>query len=160
MLLSLKSSANAAPDPYTTVSAEPSSAMRLNPRSRVVSKQSNADEDHNGDDGEPSSRSPKRDEVMWEVGSDSDGDDGVGHAEKGAGQEEEGQRRGLGETSGNGRGERRGLLDDDDAERGEADGITDADVDLKKTGNEEDEAFGDYQAVGQRKSEDQTDRDR
>lgn len=154
VLLSLKSSANAAPDPYTTVSAEPSSAMRLNPRSRVVSKQSNAEEDRDGDDGEPSARSTKRDEVMWEVGSDSDDDDGVGNVVKGEVEGGEGQRRGLGESSGHGRGERRGLLDDDDAERGEADGVTDAGVDVKKSGNGDDEAFGDFQAVGASDRED------
>jgi hypothetical protein len=93
---------------------------------------------------------------MWEVGSDSDNED---DAEKVEG--EDGQRRGLGESSGHGRGERRGLLDDDDAERGEAEGVTDAVVDVKKTGDEQDdEAFGDYQAVRRRNSDDQEDRSR
>lgn len=132
--------------------------MRLNPRSRIVSKQSNIDgEDDERDDGGPSSsRSPKRDEVMWEVGSDSDDDDeGV---DKGEG--EDSQRRGLGESSGQGRGERRGLLDDDDAERGEAGGAADETADLKKTEADDEEGFGDYQAVQRRESEDREDRNR
>lgn len=92
---------------------------------------------------------------MWEVGSDSDDE----NEDPKEGEKDDGQRRGLGESSGHGRGERRGLLDEDDAERGEADGA-DEPEDMKKIDEEDDEGFGDYQAVRRRNSEDQGNRSR
>jgi hypothetical protein len=140
VLLSLKSSAKSATDPYT-VSARPTSNMRLNPRSRVVSKQSETGEggDQDEDEERGSPVLPKRDEVMWEVGSVSDDEDADGS------KEQPGKPQGLGEGSGRGQGERRGLLDED-----ELDG--DIDGDKGKVGHDrrsdEDEDFGEYEAVG------------
>lgn len=145
VLLSLKSSANSAPDPYT-VSAQPSSAMRLNPRARVVSKQSDGDrEDVENRDG-ASYEGPKRDEVMWEVGSVSDDEDGP----EGRGDGPEEPKRGLGEGSGRGTGERRGLLDDEEADgSGPMDPKLDNDRSSQRARQEEDEeeGFGEYEAV-------------
>jgi hypothetical protein len=141
VLLSLKSSAKSATDPYT-VSARPTSSMRMNPRSRVVSKQSNSghDDDEERDQPHGSPLAPK-DEVMWEVGSVSDDED------TGAREQDEGNdagmntKQGLGEGSGRGRGERRGLLDDDEDGEGEA-------LEHERTTREkEDEDFGEYEAV-------------
>jgi len=139
VLLSLKSSAKSATDPYT-VSARPTPSMRLDPRSRVVSKSSEHEEDQS-EHGSPSR--PKRDEVMWEVGSVSDDEDaGV----KGDDQEsgEGGTKTGLGEGSGHGHGERRGLLDEEDEIEG--DGRYD-EAEPGPSGKEESEEFGEYEAV-------------
>jgi hypothetical protein len=77
---------------------------------------------------------------MWEVGSVSDDEDAEGGSK-----EQPGKPPGLGEGSGRGQGERRGLLDED-----EMDG--DIDGDKGKMGydrrSEDDEDFGEYEAVG------------
>jgi hypothetical protein len=136
VLLSLKSSAKSATDPYT-VSARPTPSMRLNPRSRVVSKQSENEEEDESEHGPPSR--PKRDEVMWEVGSVSDDEDGVKKVDD---PETEGAKpQGLGEGSG-GHGERRGLLDEEDEIEGE-----DRDDLAGSLGKDENEEFGEYEAV-------------
>lgn len=160
VLLSLKSAANAAPDPYT-VSAQPAPGMRLNPRSRVVSKQSDAEgEDEAEREDRSNLEAPKRDEVMWEVGSVSDDED--------VPTEREGQpgdaKRGLGESSGRGTGERRGLLDEDEVD---ATGPSDNSLDDGKTPRrsaqleeeEEEEGFGDYEAVPRLSVDEQRRRD-
>jgi hypothetical protein len=136
VLLSLKSSAKSATDPYT-VTARPTADMRLNPRSRVVSKQSENGEREDEDETVGSPTTPKRDEVMWEVGSVSDDEEAEGN------KDQPGKPQGLGEGSGRGQGERRGLLDEDDAEEG--DKSKDIDVPLNDSDGEED--FGEYEAV-------------
>jgi len=139
VLLSLKSSAKSATDPYT-VSARPTPSMRLNPRSRVVSKQSENGEHEEEDESEHGSPSrPKRDEVMWEVGSVSDDEDGVKKIDD---PDAEGAKtQGLGEGSG-GHGERRGLLDEEEEIEGE-----DRDDQPGPLGKDENEEFGEYEAV-------------
>jgi hypothetical protein len=142
VLLSLKSSAKSATDPYT-VSARPTPSMRLNPRSRAVSKQSEHSHDEHEDESEHGSPSrPKRDEVMWEVGSVSDDEDG-GNKD---GAEEGGKPQGLGEGPGHGHGERRGLLDEEEEVEG------DGRYDSNESGpgphvKDENEEFGEYEAV-------------
>ena len=124
VLLSLKSSAKAATDPYT-VSTEPSSSIRLRPQPqmRTASGSSHKSTHSKGDDDEVDDLGKQveaRDEVLWEVGSVSD-------SEKG----EEAERKGLG---GGGRGEQRGLLDEeDDPDEGPS----------KRT----EEDFGEYEGV-------------
>ena len=136
VLLSLKSSAKSATDPYT-VSTRPTASMRLDPRSRVVSKQSENGEGDESEHGSPSR--PKRDEVMWEVGSVSDDEDGVTKIDD---PDAEGAKpQGLGEGSG-GHGERRGLLDEEEEIEGED--REDQPGPLVKDENEE---FGEYEAV-------------
>lgn len=106
VLLSLKSSAKTATDPYT-VSTEPSASIRLRPQPqmRTVSGTSNKSTQAKGEDdevddlGEPVE--PRRSDILWEVGSVSDDSD------KG---DEESERKGLGGGGGQ-RGEQRGLLD-------------------------------------------------
>jgi hypothetical protein len=137
VLLSLKSSAKSATDPYT-VSARPTPSMRLNPRSRVVSKQSEHD-DHEDESEHGSPSRPKRDEVMWEVGSVSDDEDGVKKVDEP--DTEEAKPQGLGEGS-RGHGERRGLLDEEDEIEGE-----DRDDQPGPLGKDENEDFGEYEAV-------------
>jgi hypothetical protein len=137
VLLSLKSSAKSATDPYT-VSARPTPSMRLNPRSRVVSKQSEHDE-HEDETEHGSPSRPKRDEVMWEVGSVSDDEDGVKKVDDP--DSEVAKPQGLGEGSG-GHGERRGLLDEEEEIEGE-----DRDDQPGSLGKDENEEFGEYEAV-------------
>jgi hypothetical protein len=146
VLLSLKSSAKSATDPYT-VSTRATPSMRLNPRSRVVSNtKSQSGSDHDQDElegeqaGSGSSDRPKRDEVMWEVGSVSDDEDE--HRVDG---DQEVQPQGLGEGSGRGQGERRGLLDEEDEIEGEEE--DDRIRGKGKNVDEEDEGFGEYGAV-------------
>jgi hypothetical protein len=145
VLLSLKSSAKSATDPYT-VSTRATPSMRLNPRSRVVSKsQSEPGDDRDQDEleqaesGSPSR--PKRDEVMWEVGSVSDDENEDEHRVDGA---QEMKPQGLGEGSGRGQGERRGLLDEEDEIDGEEE---DDRIRRKGRVDEEEEGFGEYEAV-------------
>lgn len=110
--------------------------------------------------GEGSRRSPKRDEVMWEVGSVSDDEDEVGASGNG----EDGQKKGFGEGSGRRNGERRGLLDDDDADADKAEEDNDdhrrsaASPHDNADGDQED-TFGDYETV-RRRSSDERDRNR
>lgn len=140
VLLSLKSSAKSATDPYT-VSARPTSNMRMNPRSRVVSKQSDTGEGGDDEEERGSPVTPKRDEVMWEVGSVSDDEDAEGS------KEQAGKPQGLGEGSGRGQGERRGLLDEDEAD-GEVDGDKGkAGRERRNSDSDQDEDFGEYEAV-------------
>ena len=91
VLLSLKASAKTATDPYTVTTESDSIHLRPRPpRSKDVPRTQDEDEES----------SPA--EVMWEVGSVSDSEDG------------EQERRGAAQPGG--RGERRGLLGDDDDE--------------------------------------------
>lgn len=138
VLLSLKSSAKSATDPYT-VSARPAPSMRLDPRSRVVSKQSEHDDEHEDESANGSPSRPKRDEVMWEVGSVSDDEDGIKKIDDP--DTERAKPQGLGEGSG-GHGERRGLLDEEDEIEGE-----DRDDQPGSLGKDENEEFGEYEAV-------------
>lgn len=138
VLLSLKSSAKSATDPYT-VSARPTPSMRLNPRSRAVSKQSEHEEEDDSEHGSPSR--PKRDEVMWEVGSVSDDEEGERKLDPEA---EQAKPQGLGEGSGHGHGERRGLLDEDEEVEGDGEDRDDQTGPHEKDENEE---FGEYEAV-------------
>ena len=108
VLLSLKSSAKTASDPYT-VSTEPSTTIRLRPQLRNVSSGSNGPAKPNKeDDEEEDEPGPhvqlRKEEVLWEVGSVSDESD---RGDK----EDEALKKGLG-GGGHG-GERRGLLDEE-----------------------------------------------
>ncbi|ORX39949.1 hypothetical protein BD324DRAFT_615617 [Kockovaella imperatae] len=115
VLLSLKSSAKAATDPYT-VSTEPATSIRLRPQMRTVSATSHKSTPSKGEeddiDGLGEHVSAKRDDVLWEAGSVSDGSDN---------EDQEKERRGLG--GGGHRGERRGLLDEE-GEDGDLDSPT------------------------------------
>ena len=151
VLLSLKSSAKSATDPYT-ISTRATPSMRLNPRSnsRVVSKSDSEPADESEQAGSPNR--PK-DEVMWEVGSVSDDEDES--RVEGAGAEE--TKHGLGEGSGRGQGERRGLLDDEDEGdvegEGEGDEQSEKGKRARKDEDEGDEGFGEYEAVAPRRSD-------
>lgn len=148
-ILSLKSSAKAAPDPYT-ITAQ-SDSVRMRPRMPLGRSASGlgagpSEGREHDDDNEAAGPSKlhkaeegrSTGEVMWEVGSVSDDDDDDDVAK---GEEGEGERRGIG--GGNVRGERRGLLidepEDGDAEvdtplgRGEKD--SGARGDLPQKGN-------------------------
>jgi hypothetical protein len=173
-ILSLKSSAKHAPDPYT-VSTEPSGSMRMRPhmpRGRSGTPGEGGESDVNGDDGSGPSKAAEegrgrivrsrsdrlgggaRDgdederEVMWEVGSISDsGDDDDGTGEGG-----EDRRKGIG--GGDVRGERRGLLFDEEEEetggpitpiaRTTAAGLAEAE---RNPFADDQEGFGDLEAV-------------
>ena len=152
VLLSLKSSAKSATDPYT-ISTRATPSMRLNPRSRVVSKSDSEPADESDQAGSPNT--PKRDEVMWEVGSVSDDEDESRIDGAGAGAEE--TKQGLGEGSGRGQGERRGLLDDEDEGdvdgEGEGDGQSEKGKRARKDEDDEEEGFGEYEAVVPRRSD-------
>jgi hypothetical protein len=148
VLLSLKSSAKSATDPYT-VSTRATPSMRLNPRSRVVSNtksHSEPDHDRDHDDLEQAESGspdrPKRDEVMWEVGSVSDDED-----DPRVDGDQETKPQGLGERSGRGQGERRGLLDEEDEIEGEEENEDGRIREKGKNGDEEEEGFGEYEAV-------------
>lgn len=147
VLLSLKSSAKSATDPYT-ISTRATPSMRLNPRSRVVSKADGEDDtDHNESDQAGSPNTPKRDEVMWEVGSVSDDEDES--RVEGGGAEE--TKQGLGEGSGRGQGERRGLLDEED--EGDVEGDGEDKGKRQRKDEDEEEGFGEYEAVVPRQSD-------
>lgn len=152
VLLSLKSSAKSATDPYT-ISTRATPSMRLNPRSRVVSKADGEnDTDHNESDQAGSPNRPKRDEVMWEVGSVSDDEDES--RVEGGGAEE--TKQGLGEGSGRGQGERRGLLDDEDegeVEEGGGENQSEKGRRARRNEDDEEEGFGEYEAVAPRRSD-------
>ncbi|WWC69395.1 uncharacterized protein I206_103334 [Kwoniella pini CBS 10737] len=124
VLLSLKSSAKSAPDPYT-VSAQPSNSMRLRPRSHartpsaagINSSEGVLDESsskYEGDDIDALSDGivePR--DVLWEVGSVSDDtSDNNDELEKEK-EENKGKGKGIGGLKG-GTGERRGLLGDEE----------------------------------------------
>lgn len=137
VLLSLKSSAKAATDPYT-VSAQPRDSMRLRPQhlrtgSRSAAAARSPEDAEAGaaggipkgdfDDDEAayrpgarltrggSSNSQNKDDVLWEVGSASDAsdDEDAGGVDGSAGADGD-KRKGVGGGGGNVRGERRGLL--------------------------------------------------
>ncbi|EIW69442.1 hypothetical protein TREMEDRAFT_43986 [Tremella mesenterica DSM 1558] len=133
VLLSLKSSVKTATDPYT-VTTEPTSSMRLNPRtrgSRNVSGDTNPFKGGDDETADEDADRPKED-VLWEVGSLSDTSDN-----------EEDKRKGIG--GGSSGGERRGLLYDDEGEE--------VDESVQKTsakgdGNgQDDEVYGEYEGV-------------
>ena len=149
VLLSLKSSAKSATDPYT-ISTRATPSMRLNPRSRVVSKADGEDDtEHNDSDQAGSPNTPKSDEVMWEVGSVSDDEDESRIDGAGAGVEE--TKQGLGEGSGRGQGERRGLLDEED--EGDVEGDGEDKGKRAREDEDEEEGFGEYEAVAPRRSD-------
>ena len=149
VLLSLKSSAKSATDPYT-ISTRATPSMRLNPRSRVVSKSDSEPADESDQAGSPNT--PKRDEVMWEVGSVSDDEDESRIDGAGAGAEE--TKQGLGEGSGRGQGERRGLLDEEDeGEVEEGDDQSEKGKRARKDEDDEEEGFGECEAVVPRRSD-------
>ncbi|WWD15965.1 hypothetical protein CI109_100389 [Kwoniella shandongensis] len=149
VLLSLKSSAKTAPDPYT-VSAQPSRSMRLNPRvhkrgasetdpeAAGTSKLYNGDEE---DDGAFTDEEVRNQNVVWEVGSVSDASNDDDR--------EEDKGKGVGGVKG-GSGERRGLLGDEEEQLHEAEEGEDHQIRDKKDpfGDEEDgDTFGDYEGV-------------
>ncbi|WVF72206.1 hypothetical protein IAT40_007018 [Kwoniella sp. CBS 6097] len=159
VLLSLKSSAKIAPDPYT-VSAQPTNSMRLNPRShaRRASAPGGGGEDdiestptkskkYDQDDiDELDYASPgpggRREDVLWEVGSVSDASDEEG------GDGEKGKGKGVGGIPG-GSGERRGLLgeEEEDLHQNE-DGqspVREKKRDPFRDGD--DDGFGEYEGV-------------
>lgn len=139
VLLSLKSSAKAATDPYT-VSAQPRDSMRLRPQhlrtgSRSAGAARSPEDAEAGaagrtpskgdfyDDDEAayrpgarltrggSSNSQNKDDVLWEVGSASDvSDDEDAGGASGPAAADGDHRKGLGGGGANVRGERRGLL--------------------------------------------------
>ena len=104
VLLSLKSSAKTATDPYT-VSTEPNT-IRLRPQAPRADSSSFASKNNSNKttlSGTHKAEGSPEADVMWEVGSVSDsGDEATG---------EERERRGIG---GDGRGERRGLLGEEE----------------------------------------------
>ncbi|KAK1924848.1 hypothetical protein DB88DRAFT_534894 [Papiliotrema laurentii] len=104
VLLSLKSSAKTATDPYT-VSTEPNT-IRLRPQAPRADSSSSASKNNSNKttlSGTHKAEGSPEADVMWEVGSVSDsGDEATG---------EERERRGIG---GDGRGERRGLLGEEE----------------------------------------------
>ncbi|KAK6903006.1 hypothetical protein L486_06461 [Kwoniella mangroviensis CBS 10435] len=160
VLLSLKSSAKAAPDPYT-VSAQPSNSMRLRPRNHARTQSGVTDAEsgpssskYEGDDIDALSDGvvePR--DVLWEVGSVSDAsDDELKENEKGKG-------KGVGGMRG-GTGERRGLLGDEEEdihegehERDRIQGGTADDQDDRKREDpfvddgDGDDGFGEYEGV-------------
>nr|XP_018263783.1 uncharacterized protein I303_03656 [Kwoniella dejecticola CBS 10117]OBR85941.1 hypothetical protein I303_03656 [Kwoniella dejecticola CBS 10117] len=170
VLLSLKSSAKAAPDPYT-VSAQPSNSMRLRPRSHARTPSQAGIHDRTAGEGEgeggPSSKYEGDDihalsdgvleprDVLWEVGSVSDASD----EEDKENEKEKG--KGVGGMRG-GTGERRGLLGDEEedlhegedhnashrdrasANRGKDNPFADG---YKAEAGEDEDAFGDYEGV-------------
>jgi hypothetical protein len=151
VLLSLKSSSKTSSDPYT-VSTEPSSSsMRLRPQRHKHSSQdiesTSQPSKYDDVDALNSGRRGDGDEVMWEVGSVSDGsDDGANDKGEKAG-------NGVGGIRG-GRGERRGLLGDDEDEADDAGGggsgsskRADGDGPFGDT-QEVDDSFGEYKGVG------------
>lgn len=122
-ILSLKSSAKHAPDPYT-VTAHGGDSVRMRPRmprgrSGTPGDGADPDEDGSGkskaaEEGRMGTRrgTGEEGEVLWEVGSVSDDED----EEQG----KEGTRKGIG--GGDMRGERRGLLVDEEEAEAEGDG--------------------------------------
>ncbi|WVR05179.1 hypothetical protein IAU60_002191 [Kwoniella sp. DSM 27419] len=143
VLLSLKSSAKTAPDPYT-VSAQPSSSMRMHPRSHARQALGAGTEpaskkyDHDDVDALDEGSSGAQD-VLWEVGSVSDASD-VDDGEK------EGKGKGVGGLHG-GSGERRGLLGDEEEDLHEG---TDGKSPVREKRNpfrEDEDGFGEYEGV-------------
>jgi hypothetical protein len=96
VLLSLKASAKTAGDPYTVTTESDSIHLRPRPLPDSDSTRLKNDDLEAG-----------QTEVMWEVGSVSDSEDG-----KNAGEEGSDKRRGVAQPGA--RGEQRGLLNDDD----------------------------------------------
>ena len=151
-ILSLKSSAKSASDPYT-VTTEPEGGLRMTPRrlprrssgtaeGAAVSpkRPSQAERSYSGMSNPPSGPQGER-EVMWEVGSVSSNEDepsdkkspgptgGGGAGSGGKGKEGE-QRVGLGIKGA--RGERRGLLfEDEDDEQGPEE-VTEVDIERER----------------------------
>ncbi|OCF36656.1 hypothetical protein I316_01909 [Kwoniella heveanensis BCC8398] len=162
VLLSLKSSAKIAPDPYT-VSAQPGNSMRLNPRShaRRASAPGGADDDiestptkskkYDQDDiDELDYASPgpggRREDVLWEVGSVSDASDDEGGEGRSQGK---GKGKGVGGIQG-GSGERRGLLGEEEEdlhenEEGGSSPVREKKKDPFRDGD--DDGFGEYEGV-------------
>nr|XP_019042293.1 hypothetical protein I302_08895 [Kwoniella bestiolae CBS 10118]OCF21223.1 hypothetical protein I302_08895 [Kwoniella bestiolae CBS 10118] len=151
VLLSLKSSAKAAPDPYT-VSAQPSNSMRLRPRNHARTQSGVTDHEagpsgkHDEDDVDALSNGevePR--DVLWEVGSVSDTSDDEEKESKAKG-------KGVGGMRG-GTGERRGLLGDEeeDAHEGEdRHSKKEKENPFVRKGEEdeeEDDGFGEYEGV-------------
>lgn len=172
-ILSLKSSAKHAPDPYTPT--DPNSSMRMRPRMPRGRPETPGDGEEFGDedDGAGGSSSKAAEEgrsrntrtrgrrgegeegeVMWEVGSISDSDDDDdddGEEGKDGGD----KRKGIG--GGNVRGERRGLLLDEDEERdGEGVSPTVAMIDVPREAernpfadsSDMEDGYGEFEAVG------------
>ncbi|WVQ78317.1 hypothetical protein IAT38_000402 [Cryptococcus sp. DSM 104549] len=160
VLLSLKSSAKTASDPYT-VSTQPSNSMRLRPRTH--GKRSSAAGAEAGlaagatemgeagpskyaggedEDGAFTAEEVRQENVLWEVGSVS--------SDEGNDEEKEGEKgKGVGGVRG-GTGERRGLLGEEEEDLHEGD---EENRDRERQGerdqgsDDEDDGFGDYEGV-------------
>ncbi|KAK8869760.1 hypothetical protein IAR55_000328 [Kwoniella newhampshirensis] len=155
VLLSLKSSAKTAPDPYT-VSAQPSHSVRLRPRvhrrgasetdpEAGSSKVYEGDED---DDGAFTDEEVRTQNVVWEVGSVSDASDDEKDGEK------EDKGKGVGGVKG-GSGERRGLLGEEEEQLHEGDVDDDRIKNENPLGEGDDEdGFGEYEGVEREEVED------
>jgi len=134
VLLSLKSSAKTAPDPYIVV-AHPGNSIRVRPRARAKPLPDDRSPIENGDG---STNGQKRDDVLWEVGSASDGDD-----------EEEEKRRGVDQGK-RGQGERKGLLGDEEDHEIEGDGGESSARPGRDPFADEEDDFGGYEGVPSR----------
>ncbi|WWC89967.1 uncharacterized protein L201_004896 [Kwoniella dendrophila CBS 6074] len=171
VLLSLKSSAKAAPDPYT-VSAQPSDSMRLRPRSHART-QSGITDPESAAGGTPKKKYDQDDidalsdggeggeprDVLWEVGSVSD-DDSDRDLDRDDEEKKEKKGKGVGGLRG-GTGERRGLLGDEEEDLHEGEDHHDRRIDhhqqqqknpfeernVHKEENDEEDVFGDYEGV-------------
>jgi hypothetical protein len=120
VLLSLKSSAKTAGDPYTVTTE--SNSIHLRPQAPRAQHSKGSAKD---DDAENGYRAPGGNDVMWEVGSVSDSEDGKDDEGKRIARrdgreeteepedEQQPERRGVGGVQ-NGRGERRGLLGEEE----------------------------------------------
>ncbi|WRT67209.1 uncharacterized protein IL334_004175 [Kwoniella shivajii] len=148
VLLSLKSSAKAAPDPYT-VSAQPHNSMRLRPRSHARTTSGITDPEsgpskYDQDEIDALSDDNEAKDVLWEVGSVSDASDDESRGEN--------KGKGVGGTKG-GSGERRGLLGDQEesSRENERHGGQSRKEKKRETDNPfevgEEDGFGDYEGV-------------
>lgn len=143
-MLSLKSSAKTAPDPYNSAAQGVASSIRLRPRQQKGFEHEDSEagpstpnRSRRGEDEEEEGNK----DVMWEVGSLSDDDSDHGKNDE----DEDGEKGRKGVGGGKGySGERRGLLVDDEEDEGSK---QQEDRNPSEDKREEEEGFGGYESV-------------